>query len=257
MTFKARSITVVSLLLAIVALFYASCKKSETSGIDNGINKKEISIQLAKNLYASFTGSTDASRKMAASVSRSGLKVNTTQCGTSVDSVVNSTIIISGTSTQISTGHINTKYICDNNGWTIGYTLTDSLRTIRSLPTYDYEATVKQKYDAIAKNYNYGVVTVNGTQQSHIIQTNKFPTPKTTDQFNNFTLKEMVVDALAAKGADIISGTALFDVHGTMAGTAFSFPGEIAFIGDYKVVVSFSGEAYTVNMLTDEVTPAK
>ena len=257
MTIKARPFIIASLLLIVVALFYVSCKKGETSGIDNGVNKKEISIQIAKNLYESFTGSTDASRKMAASVSRSGLQVNTTQCGTSVDSVVNSTITVAGTSTQTITGHINTKYICDNNGWTIGYTLTGSILIVRSLPTYDYEATVKQKYDAIAKNYNYGVVSVNGTQQSHIIQTNKFPTPKTTDQFNNFTLKEMVVDALAAKGADIISGTALFDVHGTIAGTAFSFPGEIAFIGDYKVVVSFSGEAYTVNMLTDEVTPAK
>jgi hypothetical protein len=257
MYYKAKSATLFSLSLMVV-LFYASCRKNEAKESTNTINKKDISIKMAKGLYESFTGASSSIKKTAAS--KEGVKaVNTTQCGLSVDSVVNTTFNVAADATKYTvTGRINIKYICDQSNWnTIGYTLTDSLHTVRSTPVYNEDATVLDKYDAVTKNYNYGVVTVNGGQKSHIIFTSKYPSPVTTDQNNNFTLQNMVVEAFAPKGADITSGNALFVVQGNIDGTAYSFSGNIKFLGNYKVLITFLDEAYNVNMMSGEVTSAK
>jgi len=254
---KAKSAALLSLSL-IVVLFYASCRKNEAKESANTINKKDISIKMAKGLYESFTGSSSSIKKTAAT--KEGVKAaNTTQCGLSVDSVVNTTINVAADATKYNvTGRINIKYICDQNKWnTIGYTLTDSLHTVRSTPVYSEDATVVDKYDAVTKNYNYGVVTVNGVQKSHIIFTSNYPSPVTTDQNNNFTLQNMVVEAFASKSADITSGNALFVVQGKMEGTAYNFSGNIKFLGNRKVLVTFLDEAYNVDMISGEVTAAK
>jgi len=257
MYYKAKSATLLSLSLMVV-LFYASCRKNEAKDSTDAINKKDISVKMAKGLYESFTGASSSIKKTAAS--KEGVKaVNTTQCGLSTDSVVNTTINVAADATKYTvTGHINIKYICDQNNWnTIGYTLTDSLHTVRSTPVSSEDATVVDKYDAVTKNYNYGVVTVNGVQRSHIIFTSNYPSPVTTDQNNNFTLQNMVVEAFAPKGADITSGNALFVVQGKRNGTAYNFSGNIKFLGNHKVLVTFLDEAYNVNMITGEVTAAK
>lgn len=254
---KAKSAAVL-LLSLLVVLFYTSCRKNEAKESTNAISKKDISIKMAKGLYESFTGAGSSVKKTAAS--KEGIKaVNTTQCGVSVDSVVNTTINVAADATKYTvTGHINIKYICDQSNWnTIGYTLTDSLHTVRSTPVYAEDATVIDKYDAVTKNFNYGVVTVNGVQKSHIIFTSKYPEPVTTDQNNNFTLQNMVVEAFAPKGADITSGNALFVMQGKINGTAYNFSGNIKFLGNHKVLVTFLDEAYNVDMMSGEVTAAQ
>jgi hypothetical protein len=254
---KAKSATFLSLSLMVV-LFYTSCRKNEAKESANAINKKDISVRMAKGLYESFTGASSSIRKTAAS--KEGVKsVNTTQCGLSVDSVVNTTINVPADATKYTvTGRINIKYICDQSNWnTIGYTLTDSLHTVRSTPVYAEDATVIDKYDAVTKNYNYGVVTVNGVQKSHIILNSKYSSPANTDQNNNFTLQNMVVEAFAPKGADITSGNALFVVQGKIDGTAYNFSGNIKFLGDHKVLVTFLDEAYNVDLISGKVTSAK
>jgi len=253
---KAKSAALFS--LSLIAIMFYACRKNEAKESATAISKKDISVSMAKGLYTSFTGASSSIKKTA--VSKEGVKaVNTTQCGSSVDSVVNSTFNVPADETKYTiTGHINIKYICDQNNWnTIGYTLTDSLHTVRSMPVYNEDATVIDKYDAITKNYNYGVVTVNGTQKSHIIFTSKYPSPVTTDQNNNFTLQNMVVEAFASKGADITSGNALFVVQGKINGTAYNFSGNIKFLSNHKVLVTFLDEAYNVDMLSGEVTTAK
>jgi|GEM_PF-3859657 len=254
---KAKSVIFLSLSLMVV-LFYTSCRKNEAKESANTINKKDISIKMAKGLYESLTG-TNASIKKTAASKNNTKAVNTTQCGLSVDSVVNTAYNVPTDPAHYTiTGRVNIKYICDQYSWnTIGYTLTDSLHTVRGTPVYAEDATVMNKYDAVTKNYNYGVVTVNGVQKSHILLTTYYPIPVTTDQNNNFTLQNMVVEAFAPKGADITSGDALFVVQGKIDGTAYNFSGNITFLGNHKVLVTFLDEAYNVDMLSGEVTAAK
>jgi hypothetical protein len=264
MSFKTTTIKSLIVLTA-VSLLYVSCKKSETKPNTITIDKKALSLQLAQSLYQGLAN-TQGSAKQKVSAVNSRLRVNEVgvtpvACGVPLDSVVNHTSTL-GDITETTTGRLNLSFLCDqdHNLTPMGYVLVDSLRILKSSNTMDYLTTIKQNYNVQAfhgtgTSYSYGFVSVNGTQHSQVVITDKTPGGKVTSQFNDFTLNNTIVGAQTAAGYTVGFGNVNFAVHGDYDGAAYAFSGKMLFTESWKALVMFSPtESYWVNFQTGEVT---
>ena len=250
------------ILVAGVALMFASCKKSSSSTSSTAETPKQVSGQIALNLSQSLFGTSygvDLSNGLNApsafAIHTKGKVLNDLTdpfCGLTVDTTLSYTFAQHDTTIAVA-GTINFSFICAS-GTLSGFTAAESFNV--NISTSQLKATDKVAENLTLVSLNpldsTSNLSMKGTLSSDKVLTYATVSAgKSGEAQFSYTLTALVLDPNAD---DVVSGTATFSTSGSGASGTWNYSGTIVFLGNHMAKVTINGASYTVNLETGVVS---
>jgi hypothetical protein len=272
------------IMLIIILLLYASCKKSENvkpSGQPAEMDYAALSGQIASNFMKSFSG--NYSGNMNTTNIQGPASINFTHqgpvlfstagtnplCGTNIDSTYTNNVQ-PGDSSEYIFHKFKFTYLCDNKR-PYGYIEKDSVvNSVTGSKVADYFYDVSQNYTVKATNITYKVITMTGGIVADISSTTFGPSYLVNGQPANdntlhtkatYVLNGVTLD-ITGSSPDITAGSASFNMVITSRnanfpnGTLLNLQGTITFLANHQASVTIQGSTvtYIVDLITGAVT---
>jgi hypothetical protein len=235
-------------IMVCLMMVYTSCRKVENAPAPtstkptNDALSGQIAVNLSKSLAGSFGGVNLNDGVDSVSVAdhlgphHACSCTKNTLCGFFTDSLVNYNATIGDTVVHTG-GHLKFYFNCID-GKLSGYTASDSLNTVKTVPGQAPQIyKVQQDYTIQALDDQHEFIGVNG---------NNWLT--TSDGGSYYVLSNLKIDLT---NKDILSGTATFKAWGNTWGEV---TGTITFLGNHMADVVMNGKTYHANLLTGKVS---
>jgi hypothetical protein len=269
-----RNLTRIAIALIVATFTFSACKKSE-SGIKPTNTPKPnpdaVAKQIALSLYNSLSG------KMGGTSINNGIKAPanlirhngrsldavSSLCGFTLDTAYSGLTTNGDTSTWSSTKLIFTNTCTTSN--VDGYAVYDSVKTEVSTASFVNSYQNIQKYNVVALDNTFKLVSCNGSINTTIWNT-LYTNTSTTGTYHalgcNYNLQGLVID-FSSGTANITKGTAPYtsytkDIDSTTGaeGVTINYTGTIEFLGNYKAKLTIDpNHYYTIDYQTNTITP--
>ncbi|MCR8561348.1 hypothetical protein KXD93_27090 [Mucilaginibacter sp. BJC16-A38] len=263
-------------LLAVIVVCYASCKKQNAPSAGNTtkavIDYKALSSTIGTQFYKSITGQyggTDVNKgitspdEAVAANKKFSLNSIAPLCGTIIDTTYKTETVNPATAsftTHFENFHFT--YTCDA-GRVDGYLVRDSLVNVSVQNLFASNTyAVTQNYAVKALDQTYKYVSMDGSLSS-LVATGNSEALSVKSTASIYYLVGLRVN-FASGPADITAGTTSFKTTTTVYGPETSYIhnvttyyGTIQYLGNHKAKVTFiPGAAYIVDLITGVATPA-
>lgn len=256
-------------LLAILAVAYTSCNKTQTKPASS--NENAAASQLSLSLYKSLTGQyggnninngIKATSAIHLSVRKTGAStLNSTSsvqslCGYTIDTAYNYSATANDT-TKTFTGTFKFVNTCSAS-IVDGYSVYDTVSNTEQGTKFINNYIDAQYYTVQALDNTYKLVSTNGyiyAKASTLLYATATTASQQTILISKYYLTALTID-VSSGTADITGGTSIFSASITSPdGTTTAYSGTLTFLGNYNSKITFStGKSYMVNMLTGKVT---